>query len=95
MIVKTKSWVAKAKDIKTLEKEEKDEYEWNEVRHIIILTNQEMNELKRDFLKDRDYLKGLKGQIMVTNGITELLIDTSGYDYARYVARIVEKKAEI
>lgn len=96
LLVKVKCLIAKPSNIEDVTDQEKEEEnqnksEWVKIRNILILEESEMISLVSDFLKDRNYLKGLEGMIMVTDGEIELVIDTQGYDYARYVGRIIEK----
>lgn len=71
--------------------------EFKEAKHLIELTEEEFADFASDLLADRDYLKNLSGiAIVTTSSLTDIgnaddptelnvaIVDTQGYDYARY-----------
>jgi hypothetical protein len=53
------------------------------------ISKKEMTDLLKDFFKERDWLRNIYKETFVTDGERVILIDTSGYSYARYVGIIV------
>lgn len=99
MEIKTLNFISKPANIYLLKKFSKDERYIEEetvaITKTISLQQQDWKNFINNFFKEQEFLKNTCSfieeknvftAVRVTNGIINLIVQTSGYDYARYVA---------